>query len=198
MSPARRTRRSHCPSCRSTDRRAVRASRRTAFTRSGVSFTDTATPTNFTCVPYFFAAASSVGSSSLQFGHHVAQNSMTTGVLPMYCARSDSLPSSVCTFADGAVLPTSMPRSCASRRARRRSVIAEHRGDRGSRDGSTSHMNQLSHFDEIVFRDPIITSAKTRFTHTIHIPARGSRAIAPDDSPTTTSSVHIPSENTNR
>src|SRR3569833_1814825 len=40
--------------------------------------------------------------------------------------------------------------------------------------------------------------ANTLFTHTIHIPARGSRAIAPDDSPTTTSSVHIPSENTNR
>src|SRR4051794_35402416 len=30
------------------------------------------------------------------------------------------------------------------------------------------------------------------------MPARGSRAIAPDDSPTTTSSVHMPSENTNR
>src|SRR6185503_15083325 len=40
--------------------------------------------------------------------------------------------------------------------------------------------------------------ANSRFTHTIHIPARGSRAIAPDDRPTTTSSVHIPSENTNR
>src|SRR4051812_31131214 len=43
-----------------------------------------------------------------------------------------------------------------------------------------------------------MTIANTRFTHTIHIPARGSRAIAPDDSPTTTSSVHIPSEKTNK
>src|ERR1700759_3525494 len=43
-----------------------------------------------------------------------------------------------------------------------------------------------------------MTIAKTRFTHTTHMPARGRRAIAPDDRPTTTSSVHIPSENTNK
>src|SRR5438874_6121252 len=43
-----------------------------------------------------------------------------------------------------------------------------------------------------------MTSANTRFTHTIHTPARGSRVNVPDESPTTTSSVHIPSENTNR
>src|SRR5687768_15699934 len=43
-----------------------------------------------------------------------------------------------------------------------------------------------------------MTSAKSRFTHTIQAPARGSRASAPDDSPTTMSNVLIPSENTNR
>src|SRR5215831_1318815 len=43
-----------------------------------------------------------------------------------------------------------------------------------------------------------MTTAKKRFTQTIHKPARGIRAILPDDNPTTTSSVHIPSENTNR
>src|SRR5207237_10866662 len=35
-------------------------------------------------------------------------------------------------------------------------------------------------------------------THTTHIPARVSRAIAPVERPTTTSNVHIPSENTNK
>src|SRR4051794_18918823 len=43
-----------------------------------------------------------------------------------------------------------------------------------------------------------MTIAKNRFTQTIHMPARGRRAIAPDDNPTTTSSVHMPSEKTNR
>src|SRR5262245_44235583 len=43
-----------------------------------------------------------------------------------------------------------------------------------------------------------MTIAKNRFTHTIHRPARGRRAIVPDPTPTTTNSVHIPSENTNK
>src|SRR5689334_7441828 len=43
-----------------------------------------------------------------------------------------------------------------------------------------------------------MTIAKKRFTHTIHMPARGRRAIVPDPTPTTTNSVHIPSENTNK
>ena len=43
-----------------------------------------------------------------------------------------------------------------------------------------------------------MTSANTRFTHTIHTPARGRRVSVPDESPTTTSSVHIPRENTNK
>src|SRR5215218_11073750 len=37
-----------------------------------------------------------------------------------------------------------------------------------------------------------------RLIQTIQKPARGSRARKPDDAPTATSSVHIPSENTNR
>ena len=45
---------------------------------------------------------------------------------------------------------------------------------------------------------PSITSPNSFFTVTIHVPARGSREMAPDDSPTTTSSVHIPSEKANR
>src|SRR6185369_15311997 len=43
-----------------------------------------------------------------------------------------------------------------------------------------------------------MTIAKKRFTHTIHMPARGKRAIVPDPTPTTTNSVHIPNENTNK
>src|SRR5205807_2174559 len=55
------------------------------------------------------------GSSSRQFGHHVAQNSMSTGVLPTYCARSDGFPSSVSTAAAGALVPIAIPMSCARR-----------------------------------------------------------------------------------
>jgi hypothetical protein len=43
-----------------------------------------------------------------------------------------------------------------------------------------------------------MTSANTRLIHNIHTPARGSRERVPYESPTTTSNVHIPSENTNR
>src|SRR5438105_8771727 len=43
-----------------------------------------------------------------------------------------------------------------------------------------------------------MTSANTRFTHSIHSPARGNRVNDPDESPTTTSNVHMPNENTNR
>src|SRR5918911_3932908 len=43
-----------------------------------------------------------------------------------------------------------------------------------------------------------MTMANNRLTHTIHTPAGGSRVSDPDDNPTTTSSVHMPNENTNR
>src|ERR1035441_8101682 len=43
-----------------------------------------------------------------------------------------------------------------------------------------------------------MSSANARLTHIIHTPARGSFATAPLESPTTTSSAHIPSENANR
>jgi hypothetical protein len=43
-----------------------------------------------------------------------------------------------------------------------------------------------------------MATAKMRFTHTIHMPARGRRETAPLERPTTTSSVHMPSEKANR
>src|ERR1700693_3587411 len=69
---------------------------------------------NFTRFPNFFSASSSVGMSSRQLGHHVAQNSISIGVFPMYRPRSICLPSRDCTVTAGACAPTSMPRSCAS------------------------------------------------------------------------------------
>src|SRR5512134_1179874 len=43
-----------------------------------------------------------------------------------------------------------------------------------------------------------MTNANTFFTRTIQIPARGSRLRAPLDTPTATSSAHIPSEKAKR
>ena len=39
------------------------------------------------------SAAAMAGSSSRQFGHHVAQNSRSTGPFPTYCARFTAFPS---------------------------------------------------------------------------------------------------------
>ncbi len=41
-------------------------------------------------------------------------------------------------------------------------------------------------------------TANARLTQSIHAPARGSRESAPDESPTATSSVHMPNENARR
>src|SRR5688500_12218064 len=85
-----------------------------AFTRVGDWFTDTATATSLILPAYFFDAAVIAGSSCLQFGHHVAQNSMSTGVLPTYWPRSNGCPSSVSTATElGALDPTGRPVSCA-------------------------------------------------------------------------------------
>src|SRR6266851_6161025 len=45
---------------------------------------------------------------------------------------------------------------------------------------------------------PSSTTPESFFTHTIQLPARGSAATVPENSPTATSSAVIPSENTNR
>ena len=82
-----------------------------AFTRAALSFALTATPTNCTVPAYCFTSDMSCGSSARQFSHHVAQNSITTGPLPMYAERFASWPSSVCTTAAGAGLPTGIPSS---------------------------------------------------------------------------------------
>src|SRR5580765_3519654 len=71
---------------------------------------------NFTLFPYFFATSTIVGSSCLHSGHHVAQNSMSIGVLPTYCPMSNDFPSRVSTMVDvGALAPTGSPVSCAWR-----------------------------------------------------------------------------------
>ena len=71
----------------------------------------TATVTNRTWLPYLLWAAVSAGSSSLQFGHQAAQNSINAGPGPVSRDRSTVLPSSVRTAADGACAPTSIPPS---------------------------------------------------------------------------------------
>src|SRR2546428_2937529 len=45
---------------------------------------------------------------------------------------------------------------------------------------------------------PSSTVPESFFTHTIQLPARGSPVTVPENSPTTTSSAVMPSENTNR
>ena len=45
---------------------------------------------------------------------------------------------------------------------------------------------------------PSMTKAKTFLTVSIHAPARGNRDSEPAERPTTTSSVHMPSEKVNR
>src|SRR5437870_769524 len=45
---------------------------------------------------------------------------------------------------------------------------------------------------------PSSTTPESFFTHTIQLPARGSAVTLPENSPTTTSSAVMPSENTNR
>src|SRR2546428_10836160 len=45
---------------------------------------------------------------------------------------------------------------------------------------------------------PSRTVPESFFTHTIQLPARGSPVTVPENSPTTTSSAVMPSENTNR
>src|SRR5438046_357246 len=72
---------------------------------AGVSFTPTPTATNFTAVPYFACAALSDGSSALHSGHHVAQNSSSTGCFPTYCPRCTDFPSRSTTVTSGALVP---------------------------------------------------------------------------------------------
>src|SRR5216117_2399173 len=45
---------------------------------------------------------------------------------------------------------------------------------------------------------PSSTAPESFFTHTIQLPARGSPVTVPENSPTTTSSAVMPSENTKR
>src|SRR5437879_12691644 len=45
---------------------------------------------------------------------------------------------------------------------------------------------------------PSSTTPESFFTHTIQLPARGRAVTLPENSPTTTSSAVMPSENTNR
>src|SRR5207245_1004125 len=45
---------------------------------------------------------------------------------------------------------------------------------------------------------PSSTGPESFFTHTVQLPARGSPVTVPENSPTTTSSAVMPSENTNR
>src|SRR3989475_7274297 len=80
---------------------------------AGVSFTATPTATNVTLVPYLACAALSDGSSALHSGHHVAQNSSSTGCFPTYCPRSTVFPSRSSTATTGALAPTASPTSCA-------------------------------------------------------------------------------------
>src|SRR5687767_14078964 len=68
---------------------------------------------NLTRLPYFFSSERNAGSSSLQLGHHVAQNSMTIGALPTQEPMSTGLPSRVATRAEGARVPTGIPDSWA-------------------------------------------------------------------------------------
>src|SRR5947209_2855715 len=75
---------------------------------AGVSFTPTATATNVTVLPYFACAALSDGSSALHSGHHVAQNSSSTGCFPTYCPRSTAgkEPQNTPTTTTSAVIPS--------------------------------------------------------------------------------------------
>ena len=54
-------------------------------------------------------AAAIAGSSFLHSGHHVAQNSITIGFLPIMLARSTGAPVSDGSVSAGAVAPTAMP-----------------------------------------------------------------------------------------
>src|SRR6185437_9731572 len=109
-----------------------------------------ATPMNLTLAPYFLAASIRAGSSSLQLGHQVAQNSISIGVLPMYWERLASLPSRVVTTAAGAVAPIWMPRSWARAAAGSASATASKAEIVFI---STDSYDQLSHLHQVVFGD---------------------------------------------
>src|SRR5215469_9238567 len=81
---------------------------------AGDSFTATPTAMNVTCLPYFACAADIFGSSSLQIGHHCAQNSSRTGPWPTYFARSTWLCERSSIFGAAGVVPTGIPTSSGS------------------------------------------------------------------------------------
>src|SRR5439155_977607 len=76
----------------------------------------------YRATPYFACAALSDGSSALHSGHHVAQNSSSTGCFPTYCPRSTDFPSRSTTVTSGALVPRGKPTSCPARPTGRTSV----------------------------------------------------------------------------
>src|SRR6266404_9938878 len=70
------------------------------------------------------AAAFTLGSSSAQLVHHVAQNSRKTGFFPIHCPRSTAFPSRSCTVTTGALSPTATPVCAAAGAAQRSPVMA--------------------------------------------------------------------------
>src|SRR5438128_3547204 len=95
---------------------------RVRFVGPGRSFTAAPVATNVTLSPYLTCAALSDGSSALHSGHHVAQNSSSTGCFPTYCPRCTDFPSRSTTVTSGALVPRGKPTSCPARPTGRTSV----------------------------------------------------------------------------